>query len=162
MDRREQLIRILKAKKQHLEEDHKKKMDSLNYAISVIRDTDLNSEELKSIKRGWLAQSSNGSQDSMRVRIIECLKKYQRFLHNNEITKELFGEISNLTEIKIVKRRVTVALSYLKGKKVLVSVQIGRERKSTYWGLPDWLDVNNKIKSEHNIKFIPTIYTNLD
>ena len=156
MDRREQLIRILKAKKHQLEEDHKKKMDSLNYAISVIRDTDLNSEELKIIKSGWLAQSSNGSQDSMRVRIIECLKKYQRFLHNNEITKELFGEISNLSDIKNLKRKVTVALSYLKGKRLLVSVQVGPERKSTFWGLPEWLDEKANIISKFEIQFSNT------
>lgn len=85
-----------------------------------------------------------------RGKIAFFIKKERRFLHNREIGDLVHEREPGITVDEFVKRFAGV-LWRLKNENQLINVQINNSKRSTFWGVKEWLDEDGNIKPEHEI-----------
>ena len=86
--------------------------------------------------------------------IIFVIKIQNRFIHVNEIV-EIIAPYYIDKEKQWLRRRISAVLSHAKSKgdiPNLTNVNYSPSKKHTVWGSRDWLDNDNKIKSEYTFK----------
>ena len=82
--------------------------------------------------------------------ILYIIKSKNRFLHNSEITEELF-KYNNSKPKEWLKRRVSAVLSHgIKEVDTLINYRFSNSKQDTVWGNKNWIDDKGIIKSEYN------------
>ena len=91
------------------------------------------------------------------------LTKYsipQKFLHTLSVHKRFMKirEIANYIHIQTgenensIVKQLSRRTKYLKDLNKIVKHQVGKTKKNTFWGSPNWVDSNGNIKEEHVYK----------
>lgn len=88
-------------------------------------------------------------------KFIFFLKKENRFLHVKEVAEKI-GLLENVTDLKKLASSISSGTYGIKQQGILVKYQIKNQNKNTFWGFPEWMDKDGRIKKgyEYNKEYL--------
>lgn len=146
IDELQKVVNQLQGRKRRLRSDKGKKRthkakDILKEARKIVAKT----------KRGRAKQNkaltSFDKTATFRQKIVFVIKSLNRFVHSREIAESLHQYDSSITVEKYIEKLSAIA-SRFKEDGSIVSYLVGTQgsTRNIFYGLPGWLDENNKIK----------------
>lgn len=130
------LIRELEQGKKKLRVEYNKGIRALDNAIDALQQLEHNTASISApvnINAAKRGRPSGGVSLSAEIRDVIASKK--KFLHQRDIVAALKKNYPEEDEI-LFGKKISVLLSNLKRKGVLITVNEGTYRRNMYWGLP--------------------------
>ena len=134
-----------------------KKIDAIDFAISIIQNQTSSSFKSSSVVEGKanLRLSSNDYDPnwSMTKKALFILKKNRRFMHNREISEIAHNYEPDKSVEDFISQfsRALFRLSKEENRPV-TNVKPDSNRRNTFWGSPKWQNEDGSIKEVKNYK----------
>ena len=128
------------------------RLDEVNKELENFQTNDKSVKQVVSvrtiIKNSNLKDKLEKASDSQKLLLI--LKEHQRFMRIREIGKYVYNELGGVENDWVIK--LSRKTRNLKNFGKIIKIQVGKEKRNTFWGSPSWLDSNGNIKKEFMYK----------
>lgn len=133
--------------------NNKEIIESLNQKIAEYRKIiESMTATISALESGFNINKDNNYNPSWSLseKIAFLFKRESRFLHNRELA-DLAHEIEPNISVNDFVSKFSPVLSRLKREGNLISIQIGKSLRNTFWGSDKWLDLDSKPKEGYEI-----------
>lgn len=143
-----ELIQALEQKKADIRAKAEQSCNAIDLVIASIMGNAVGSQDVQAGKSTTNGTSGESEVLSDRQKIANVLKSENRFLHVREIAKKLHEAEPHISVAAWIKK-VSPALSVLKGRGAITKIVVGNHNQNTFWGKETWKDAEGNALPEH-------------